>query len=131
MWENCGVVRNEKKLKDGLKKIDLLKQSLKGLDVRPDSEGYQDLMLAFDLEGSIMSAEATILGAIARKESRGAHQRSDYKDTVDDCKKNFSINLIGKRLRVKTKNLNKLSKELMLKIKKTKKIVDFDGMLLE
>ena len=131
MWENCGVVRNEKKLKDGLKKIDLLKQSLKGLDVRPDSEGYQDLMLAFDLEGSIMSAEATILGAIARKESRGAHQRSDYKDTVDDCKKNFSINLIGKRLRIKTKNLNKLSKELMLKIKKTKKIVDFDGMLLE
>tara|TARA_Y100000591_G_scaffold84024_1_gene70894 strand:+ start:2081 stop:3832 length:1752 start_codon:yes stop_codon:yes gene_type:complete len=131
MWENCGVVRNEKKLKDGLKKIDLLKQSLKGLDVRPDSEGYQDLMLAFDLEGSIMSAEATILGAIARKESRGAHQRSDYKDTVDDCKKNFSISLIGKRLRVKTKNLNKLSKELMLKIKKTKKIVDFDGMLLE
>ena len=131
MWENCGVVRNEEKLKDGLRKIDLLKQSLKGLDVRPDSEGYQDLMLAFDLEGSIMSAEATILGAIARKESRGAHQRSDYKDTVDDCKKNFSINLIGKRLRVKTKNLNKLSKELMLKIKKTKKIVDFDGMLLE
>ena len=78
MWEYCGVVRTGKKLEEGLQKIQHLKESAKSLDVRPDSEGYEDLMLAFDLEGSIMSAEATVLGAQARKESRGSHQRGDY-----------------------------------------------------
>jgi succinate dehydrogenase / fumarate reductase flavoprotein subunit len=93
MWENCGVVRSGEKLLEGLEKINKLKESLKNLDVRPDSEGYEDLMLAFDLEGSIMSAETTILGAIERKESRGAHQRSDHQETKPDFDANFTITL--------------------------------------
>ena len=49
MWENCGVVRDEQKLNEGLNKISILKDSIKNLDVRPDSEGYEDLRLAVDL----------------------------------------------------------------------------------
>tara|TARA_B100001057_G_scaffold117810_1_gene116371 strand:+ start:685 stop:2460 length:1776 start_codon:yes stop_codon:yes gene_type:complete len=131
MWENCGVVRTEKKLKDGLNRIDTIRSCLENLDVRPDSEGYQDLMLAFDLEGSIMSAGATILGAIERKESRGAHQRADFVNVMNDFKRNFTINLVDDTLKVKSKGLKKISKELQSKIKKTKKIVNYEGMLLE
>ena len=131
MWENCGVVRTEKKLKDGLNRINTIRSSLENLDVRPDSEGYQDLMLAFDLEGSIMSAGATILGAIERKESRGAHQRADFVNVMNDFKRNFTINLVDDTLKVKSKGLKKISKELQSKIKKTKKIVNYEGMLLE
>ena len=131
MWENCGVVRTEKKLKDGLNRINTIRSSLENLDVRPDSEGYQDLMLAFDLEGSIMSAGATILGAIERKESRGAHQRADFVNVMNDFKKNFTINLVDDTLKVKSKGLKKISKELQSKIEKTKKIVNYEGMLLE
>ena len=65
-------------MEEGLQKIDDLKDRVSRLDVRPDSEGYEDLMLAFDLKASITSAEATILSAIERKESRGAHYRKDY-----------------------------------------------------
>ena len=132
MWENCGVVRSEEKLKEGLQKIDSIKESMKSLDVRPDSEGYEDLMLAFDLEASIMSAEATILSAINRKESRGAHQRSDFKETSDKFNLNFNIKLEdNSKLMVESEKLKPMSESLSATIKETKTITDFDGMLLE
>ncbi len=131
MWENCGVLRDETKLNEGLKKINKLKKSLKELDVRPDSEGFQDLMLAFDLEASIMSAESTILSAKERKESRGAHQRSDFEKTFDKFALNFIIELKNSKLNIKPKKLKSISKKLNSIINKTKTITDFDGMLLE
>ena len=132
MWENCGVVRDEKKLKKGLKEINILKSKIKGLDVRPDSEGFEDLMLAFDLEGSILSAESTIISAIARKESRGAHQRTDFTKTSKSFSKNFHINMYNeKNLKITTSRLKKISKELLKTITETKKIDNFSGMLLE
>lgn len=132
MWEYCGVVRNEEKLKEGLKKINKLKEKVKDLDVRPDSEGFEDLMLAFDLEGSIMSAEATILGAIERKESRGAHQRSDFTEHNEEFDANFIIRLCDSEILEVTKgSLHPFSEELKKAIKNTKEITNFRGMLVE
>ena len=132
MWEYCGVVRSEDKLQNGLIKINRLKESVKNLDVRPDSEGFEDLMLAFDLESSIMSAEATILGGIARKESRGAHQRSDFTETSIAYDANFKIKLQDNdTLKVTKEKLKPLSKELDAIVNSTKEIEDFKGMLLE
>ena len=89
-------------------------------------------MLAFDLEGSIMSAEATILGAIERKESRGAHQRYDYKNIDSKFSLNFNIKLDGSNnLKVISSKLKKLNPELKDIISNTKSITDFSGMLLE
>ena len=132
MWENCGVVRDENKLIEGLKKVERLKESAKSLDVRPDSEGYEDLMLAFDLEGAIMSAEATILGAKARKESRGSHQRSDYSKTSKEHELNYVIKLDeNKHLKIESEELSPLTDELKSLIESTEEINDFEGMLLE
>lgn len=132
MWEHCGVVRNEEKLKEGLEKINQLKEKAKNLDVRPDSEGFEDLMLAFDLEGSIMSAEATIMGAIERKESRGAHQRSDFTEHNEEFDANFIIRLCNNETLEVTKGaLHPFSEELKKAIRETKEIVNFSGMLVE
>ena len=131
MWENCGVVRNIDKLTSGLNEISTLKELVTKLDVRPDSEGYQDLMLAFDLEGSIMSAEATILGAMQRKESRGAHQRSDHTSMKDSFNVNFCITLKDKSLVVDSVKVEKIPRKLKSIIKETKNITNFSGMLLE
>ena len=131
MWENCGVVRNIDKLTIGLNEISTLKELVTKLDVRPDSEGYQDLMLAFDLEGSIMSAEATILGAMQRKESRGAHQRSDYTSIKDSFNVNFYITLKDKSLIVDSVKVEKIPRKLKSIIKETENITNFSGMLLE
>ena len=126
MWQKCGVVRDESKLNDGLNKINILKDSIQKLDVRPDSEGY-----AFDLEGSIMSAEATIIGAIQRKESRGAHQRSDYIEINPEMSANFNIKLNNLNLEVCKADLTIMSEELQKIINNTQSITDFKGMLLE
>jgi len=93
MWEYCGVVRDEAKLKEGLKKIKNIKEIIPQIDVRPDSEGYEDLVLVLDLEASLLSAEATIISALDRKESRGAHQRTDFVDIDDNLKSNYRVSL--------------------------------------
>ena len=132
MWENGGVVKNEEKLKEGLKKIEDLKEASKNLDVRPDSEGYQDLMLAFDLEASIVSSEATLLSALNRRESRGAHQREDFPEIVKDENVNIRIELDkDQSINLYKESIPSLDKKLEELINKTKEISSFEGMLLE
>jgi succinate dehydrogenase / fumarate reductase flavoprotein subunit len=80
MWEGCGVVRAEEGLREALGKLEEIKKAAEDVDVRPDSEGYGDLAHALDLRASLVAAEASLLGAAQRRESRGAHQRSDYPD---------------------------------------------------
>jgi succinate dehydrogenase / fumarate reductase, flavoprotein subunit len=63
------------------------------VDVRPTSEGYADLAHALDLRASLIAAEATLLGALARTESRGAHQRQDYPDLSPELRVNFGTRL--------------------------------------
>ncbi len=132
MWEYGGVVKSEEKLKKGIREINILKEASKDLDVRPDSEGYQDLMLAFDLQASLVSSEATLLSALNRKESRGAHQREDYKD-IDE---NFNVNMKvefdnNENLLLSKEDVQILKKDHKDIISKTKEIDNFEGMLLE
>jgi succinate dehydrogenase / fumarate reductase flavoprotein subunit len=91
MWENCGVVRSEERLQQALEKITELRTMVKDVDVRPSSEGYRDLAVVLDLRASLSVAEATVLSARQRRESRGAHQRYDYPDLDPDLKVNFIV----------------------------------------
>ena len=132
MWEYGGVVKSEVKLKKGLDEIQGLKNASKDLDVRPDSEGYQDLMLAFDLEASIISSEATLLSALNREESRGAHQREDFKDLEKDQALNIRIELEeDSKIKLSKDKTPPLRKDLKNLINKTEEIKNFEGMLLE
>lgn len=94
MWEHCGVVRDEARLTRGLAQIAELRAAADRLDVRPSSEGWQDLALAFDLRGALASAEATIRCAIERRESRGAQQRYDYPEVDPALRVNFRVRLV-------------------------------------
>lgn len=91
MWECGGVVRTEERLVRGLERIDELKLQARQVDVRPSSEGYKDLALALDLRAALVVAEATLLGALQRRESRGAHARSDYPHLDPSLTGNFII----------------------------------------
>ena len=91
MWLHCGVVRNEESLFTGLDELNQIREATANLDVRPSSEGYQDLALALDLRSSLDSAEATIRCAIERRETRGAHNRSDYPELDPALTKNFIV----------------------------------------
>ncbi len=132
MWEYCGVVKNEEKLKKGLQEIENLKEASKDLDVRPDSEGYQDLMLAFDLQASLVSSESTLISALSREESRGAHQRDDYKKINNDFNVNMRVKFDSdENILLSKDKVPALKKDLEGLITNTKEIDNFEGMLLE
>lgn len=91
MWQHCGVVRREEGLLRAIDEIAALREASAAVDVRPSSEGFQDLAIALDLRSALASAEATVLGALHRRESRGAHQRADFPDTDPAMETNFII----------------------------------------
>jgi succinate dehydrogenase / fumarate reductase flavoprotein subunit len=80
MSECCGVVRSEAGLQEGLARLQGVTARARAMEVRPDLAGYADLAHAFDLEGSLLAARATLECALERRESRGAHSRLDYPD---------------------------------------------------
>jgi succinate dehydrogenase flavoprotein subunit len=89
MWATCGVVRDQAGLRHGLDRVAELRELAGQVDVRPTSEGYADLAHALDLRASLVTAEATLLGALARTESRGAHQRRDHPELSPRLQLNF------------------------------------------
>ena len=131
MWKNCGVVKNQKSLENGLEQISTLKKQVLDIDVRVDSENYNDLVNYFDLESSLVTSEATILCALERKESRGAHQRSDFKNIDINNNLNYEVKMIGADLSISAKKITTLPEELASFVEGTRKIEDFKGKLIE
>ncbi len=78
MWTHCGVIRDGSGLQLGLEKVIELKEAINRSGVNPTEEGNLRLSSALDLKVAICVAVATIHAAIERRESRGAHRRSDY-----------------------------------------------------
>ncbi|MGF1504719.1 MAG: FAD-binding protein [Chloroflexi bacterium] len=93
MWEHCGVVRSEENLTAGLERLHTIRERAAAVDVRPTSEGWQDLAIALDLRSTLLAAEATLRGALARRETRGAHFRADYPDKDPAMRVNFVLSL--------------------------------------
>tara|TARA_Y100001968_G_scaffold330638_1_gene383048 strand:- start:3103 stop:4860 length:1758 start_codon:yes stop_codon:yes gene_type:complete len=133
MWEYCGVVRNEKLLFSGLEKVRDLRLRLQDVDVRIDEYNCDDLSLALDLQASLISAEATIISALKRKESRGAHQRSDYPNinTSDKCNYIIELEATNSEMRISKKITKKLRRKLEDLVNKSNRQTDIKNKLLE
>ncbi len=87
MWEKAGLIRTEKLLKQGLAEVKKLQREAKGVSVKSKI----DLRQAFELARMLETAEAIILSAITRKESRGAHRREDFPKTSKKWDKNIYV----------------------------------------
>ena len=84
MNDKAYVYRNERDLVDGLKRIrQLREQSWKHVDdkAKEYNTNFENVM---ELDSMFRVAEIVLIGAINRKESRGAHARTDY-DKRDDA----------------------------------------------
>jgi succinate dehydrogenase / fumarate reductase flavoprotein subunit len=131
MWERCGVVRDQARLQHGLERVAELRELAGEVDVRPTSEGYTDLAHALDLRASLSAAEATLLGALARAESRGAHQRRDHPELSPELRVNFQTRLdAGGRLTTTTQPVPPAPLELQALADATQD-VSVAGRLLE
>ncbi|MGH2603871.1 MAG: FAD-binding protein, partial [Dehalococcoidia bacterium] len=91
MWERCGVVREGADMERALGMLDQIRSALPSVDVRPSEEGWGDLAHVLDLQAMLGTAEATLLGAIARKETRGAHIRADFPELDPEMMISFVV----------------------------------------
>ncbi|MEO8664602.1 MAG: succinate dehydrogenase flavoprotein subunit, partial [Ignavibacteria bacterium] len=79
MMEDCGIFRTKEGLEKMMGKLEELKERYKHIFIQDKSRVFNtELVEALELENLLKSAEATVYGAYARTESRGAHTREDY-----------------------------------------------------
>jgi succinate dehydrogenase / fumarate reductase flavoprotein subunit len=90
MNESCGVVRAQAGLEEGLRRLDEIEQREREIQILPDIAGFEDLVYSFDLRSMIVSARATLLCALERRETRGAHNRSDHAELDPE----YQVNLV-------------------------------------
>jgi succinate dehydrogenase/fumarate reductase flavoprotein subunit len=92
---NAGIIREETKLKNGLKGILSLKKEFYSKDsimnkVKIEDNDAENIVLTWQVKSSLVVCEAIIRSALMRQESRGAHYRSDFPD-LDEEKWNCNI----------------------------------------
>jgi fumarate reductase flavoprotein subunit len=84
MEKNVGIYRTEAGLQEGVNKIHELRQRYRKVKLTDKSSVFNtDLFQILELGSMLDCAEAVTVGALARKESRGAHQRLDYVERDD------------------------------------------------
>lgn len=92
MWEKVAIVRDEKTLNEALAKLQEMKKEIVNLDVKNTKQYNDDLLTALEIINMVDICILTVKSAILRKESRGAHYRSDFPETKDEWKKSIVIN---------------------------------------
>jgi succinate dehydrogenase / fumarate reductase, flavoprotein subunit len=106
MKQNAGIVRNQTRLQNGLKRILELKRKFysnkHNINLKKSKTGYnndfENVVLSWQVKSSLIACEAIIRSALMRQESRGAHYRSDFPKLDEEWKVNIYCRKEGKEL---------------------------------
>jgi succinate dehydrogenase / fumarate reductase flavoprotein subunit len=111
LWTHAGILRDGDSLQEGLDKLDAIRERTADLRVEGDRTG-RDFEFAVDLAMSLPVAEALLRSALERTESRGAHFRTDYPDTVDEWRRNILVTEAPTGLTLRTRGVAEPSPEV-------------------
>ncbi|HET9577843.1 MAG TPA: succinate dehydrogenase flavoprotein subunit [Usitatibacter sp.] len=113
MQAHCGVFRFPDLLREGVEKVRVLGERVQRTEIRDKSRVFNTARVeALELENLVEVARATMISAMARQESRGAHDRADFpkRDDVNWLKHTLWYRE-GDRLEYKPVTLKPLSVE--------------------
>jgi succinate dehydrogenase / fumarate reductase flavoprotein subunit len=105
MKQNAGIVRNQTRLHNGLKRILEIKnnfysnkQDIKLKKFKTDyNNTFENVVVSWQVESSLIACEAIIRSALMRQESRGAHYRSDFPKLDEGWKVNIYCRKEGRK----------------------------------
>ena len=84
MQRHAGVFRTQASMKEGEAKIAALRERVNTIGLKDKSKIFNTARIeALEVENLIEAAQATMVSAAARKESRGAHSVDDFSDTPE------------------------------------------------
>ena len=112
MSENVGIIRNEENLRKALKTVMDLKGTSTMAGVRGGLKYNKGLLQALELPFMLIAAEAIVRGAIERKESRGAHARSDFPKKNPELRKNIIYTKGDNGMKLEWREVPKIPDEL-------------------
>ena len=92
MWEKVGIVRDEKNLNKALRQLQEMKKDLNDLKVENKAQYNTELVTALEVINMVEIAILVVKSAILRRESRGAHFRSDFPESNDAWKRSIVLN---------------------------------------
>ena len=92
MWEKVAIVRDEKTLNEALGKLLEMQKELDDLDVSEKKQYNTELVTALEVINMVEICILVVKSAILRRESRGAHFRSDFPESNDVWKRSIVLN---------------------------------------
>jgi succinate dehydrogenase/fumarate reductase flavoprotein subunit len=99
MWEQAGPFRTGEKLAAALRRVEQMQlEELPHLRLSQGDAFNLDVQDWFELRAMLSTAETVVTAALARRESRGAHQREDFTDADEALLKNQVMELKGGKL---------------------------------
>jgi len=99
MWNKVGIFRDEKRLKEAKIIVSKLLREAKNMRARTNiRQRNRDLQDCLEVNNMLQTAQVVIEAALLRKESRGAHSRTDFPEMKDEWEKNIMVKKEGEKI---------------------------------